>query len=617
MNRTRASSTRGRLPRGWRRWAALGLNAGVAAALLPGCHTPEPIYPTYRETGVALKPITGPLVRPTPLTKAVALPSGEVVRLTKPALPIGVGGRGAEPVRQASANEPANEPAKSGPKGVVPPDPVPAPPSVPVAASENFVDLGTSLRLAGVGNPTINLAREVVREASARYLAARVLLLPDINVGGNYHLHQGVLQASPGIIRQTDSQALFLGFGARTLAAETVAFPGVRLFSHLGDAIFEPLAARQRVAVRSSESQAVQNATLLDVAVRYLELVGAEGRIEVLRQSELELAQVYELTARYARAGQGRAGDANRASANTQMFRRQTQQAEEDAAVASARLAELLSLDPSTRLHPPPGQIRPVRLVDEEADLQALIAQALRSRPEITARTAAVAEAQTRVRQERTRPFLPTLSVGFSGGGFGAGSNKVDPYFSSIQGRTDLDVIAYWTFQNMGLGNRARTRTAAALRGQAIAALDADINRVRDEVGAAKARAEQAARQVEIAHRELAIAEEGAQLELTRIKQAVGLPLTVLDSFRQLAEARQELVRALVEFNVSQFRLFVALGLSPLAQAAPAEVGPPTEVHATPPAAPGMLPPPANAAEPALPPPNLPAVPGVLPVPKR
>jgi outer membrane protein TolC len=593
-----------------------GLNAGVAAALLPGCHTPEPIYPTYRETGVALEPITGPLVEPTLQAKTGARPGGEVVRLTKPALPFAVNsGRGTESVRQVSATEPAAAAGKHN-SGVVPPDPVPAPPSVPAAAAENFVDLGTSLRLAGVGNPTINLAREVVREASARYLAARVLLLPDINVGGNYHLHQGVLQASPGIIRQTDSQALFLGFGARTLAAETVAFPGIRLFSHLGDAIFEPLAARQRVAVRSSESQAVQNATLLDVAVRYLELVGAEGQIEVLRQSELELARVYELTARYARAGQGRAGDANRASANTQMFRRQTQQAEENAAVASARLAELLSLDPSTRLHPPPGKIRPVRLVDEEADLQALVAQALRSRPEITARTAAVAEAQTRVRQERTRPWFPTLSVGFSGGGFGAGSNKVDPYFSSILGRTDLDVMAYWTFQNMGLGNRARTRTAAALRGQAIAALDTDINRVRDEVGEAKARAEQAARQVEIAHRALAIAEEGAQLELTRIKQAVGLPLTVLDSFRQLAEARQELVRALVEFNVSQFRLFVALGLSPLAQAAPAEVGPPTEVHATPPAAPGLLPPPANA-EPALPPPNLPAVPGVLPMPKR
>lgn len=595
MSRKLSSSIRNRSPRVWRRWAVLGLNAGVAAALMPGCKTPEPIYPTFVETGVALTPIPGPLTKPTSQAKAAT-------------------GRSSDLVRQVAAAEPADSPGKSKPKSaIVPPAPVPAPPSVPPAATENFVDLGTSLRLAGVGNPTINLAREAVREATALQLAARVLLLPDINIGGNYHLHRGLLQASPGIIRQVDSQSLYLGAGSRTLAAESVAFPGVRLFSHLGDAVFEPLAAQQHVAVRASESQAVQNEILLDVATRYLELVGAEGRVEVLRQSELELAEVYRLTAQYAQAGQGRVGDANRAAANTDLFRRQTQQAEEDTAVASARLAELLSLDPSTRLHPPPGNVRPVRLVDEEAELQALLAQALRSRPEVYARSAAIAEAQTRVRQERTRPWLPTLSVGFSGGAFGGGGNLVSYNFSPLGGRTDFDVLAFWTFQNLGMGNRARTRTASAIQGQAVAALDTDINRIRDEVGEAKARAEQTARQIEIAHRELTIAEEGAQLELARIKQGVGLPLEVLDSFRQLAEARQELVRALIEFNIAQFRLFVALGLSPLAQAAPADVGVPSEVHANPPGAPGMPPAPVNP-EPAVPPLNLPAVPGVLPM---
>jgi hypothetical protein len=45
----------------------------------------------------------------------------------------------------------------------------------------------------------------------------------------------------------------------------------------------------------------------------------------------------------------------------------------------------------------------------------------------------------------------------------------------------------------------------------------------------------------------------------------VGRPIETLDSFNQLLDARQELVRAVVAFDIAQFRLFVAAGSNPLA----------------------------------------------------
>ena len=72
----------------------------------------------------------------------------------------------------------------------------------------------------------------------------------------------------------------------------------MRLFSHLGDAAYEPLAARQRVTVRRSEALAVQNETLLAVASAYLELVGAEARLDILRQGETDLAELARLPLR-------------------------------------------------------------------------------------------------------------------------------------------------------------------------------------------------------------------------------------------------------------------------------------------------------------------------------
>ena len=46
----------------------------------------------------------------------------------------------------------------------------------------------------------------------------------------------------------------------------------------------------------------------------------------------------------------------------------------------------------------------------------------LAQRPEIAARGADVVLYETRLRQERVRPLVPTLAVGFSAGDFGGGT---------------------------------------------------------------------------------------------------------------------------------------------------------------------------------------------------
>src|SRR5262249_39737017 len=153
-----------------------------------------------------------------------------------------------------------------------------------------------------------------------------------------YHLHRGALQASPGFIREVDTQSLYVGAGARVVGAETIAIPGIRLFAHLGDAYYEPLAALQRVAMRGAQAQAVQNDTLRNVTTAYFELIGAETWLEILRKGDTEITEVVRLTDVYAARGQRREGDADRARGNAELLRGQIRRAEEAIAVASARL---------------------------------------------------------------------------------------------------------------------------------------------------------------------------------------------------------------------------------------------------------------------------------------
>ncbi len=462
------------------------------------------------------------------------------------------------------------------------PSPAPAPSGVVQAqataaqppsesGTDPTIDLAGALELAGVSNPTVNLAREAAREAEASLLAAEALKLPSLSAGLNFRVHRGNLLPSGGTVLDVDSQSLYFGSGAGAVGTAAVAVPGVSLVYPLADIIAEPRAASARLAGRRADAGAVTNEVLLDVATAYLELVRADAAVAELTRGERDFAEVARLTAAFAQAGQGRAGDANRVAANLELVRGQLANATGERAAASARLAELLGTDPAARLAPPAAPLVPLQLIDASAPTDALVAQAEANRPELVARSARLAEAQVRVRQEETRPLLPTLSAGFSVGGFGGGSDLAGPDFGRFGVRTDFRAAAVWNVRNLGFGNRAlvaRNRSAVA---QASARLVAARDRVREEVAAAQADIIAAAGQIETAKRRLATAEDGFRAETARTKQGEGLPLEALDSTRSLTEARLEVIRAVTAHNVAQFRLLAAVGTSPGIAALPTD----------------------------------------------
>ena len=426
------------------------------------------------------------------------------------------------------------------------------------------IDLMISWRLAARQNPSIGLAQQVIQERVAYLLQARTIALPSLNAGANYHAHNGNLQRSSGVILPVPAeQSLYAGGGARTLAAESVAIPAVRFFAPIADAWYAPLAARQEVSASQFASRATFNSILLDVTKRYIELLGAEARFEVLRRSELDMSEVVRATLAFTQAGQGLESDANRARADALSLRSKVQAAEGEIAEASARLAQLLQLDPSIGLRTPGGPLAIVTVIDPDEQLDQLVATALQFRPEVAARSNEIGAAEVRYRQEQMRPMLPTIAVGFSAGTFGGGSQLVVPTFGSFSGRSDFDVVAFWTLQNLGVGNaglRGRTR---AVMNESISRRARTVNQVRDEVASAYADVCAQLQAINVSQRRLATAEPGFVNELRRARAKQGLPIEVLNMVHLLIDARESLVRSVIEYDKAQFRLYVALGQPP------------------------------------------------------
>ena len=443
------------------------------------------------------------------------------------------------------------------------------------------IDLASALRLAGIQNPQVLLARQRVLEAVAERQFAAVQILPTLNGGTSYDAHTGNLQQSSGNILATNRTALYVGSGTFATAAGTVSIPGVLLSGNVAEGVYRYLTSRQVVVQREFATAAEQNQVFLRVALAYCELIRGEGRRAIAEQIRDQAAEVARITAAYARTGAGRKADADRAATELGRRRADLRLAEGNILAASARLCFLLNLDPSIRLHPTDAYAVPMPVVPDPVPLNELVAIALMRRPELGERRAVITEALLTLEGAKVLPFSPTVLLGFSAGGFGGGSNLVNPVVGNLGPRSDFDVVAYWSLRNLGFGNLALINIAKARLKATQYREMAVMDQIRDEVAEAYARSH--ARFAQMAEDEGAVRSsiQGFDLDLERIRQAVPTdeekqprPIEVLDSLRLQADAKNAYLNAIVDYNQAHFEIYVATGQPPadaLAQPVPVD----------------------------------------------
>ncbi len=485
----------------------------------------------------------------------------------------------------ASASPPAQARLGAAVAGQPPaeqmPAPRPLPPSaapagLPACPDATPIDLGSALKLAGVENPEILIARQRVVEAVTLRQLAAAQILPTLNFGTNYDAHTGPVQQSSGNILKVNRSALYVGAGANAVAAGTVSIPGVVYNLNLSEAVYGALIARQNVARARFASLAVRNDVFRRVANTYTELLGAEGRRSVAQQTRDEAEEVAKMTAVFAREGQAARADADRAA--TEYDRRQSELAEAQAEllIASARLAELLNLNRPVLLRPAEDRLLPTPVVPEPIPLAELLAIALLQRPELAEKQAAIRQALLALDGAKLLPFSPNMIVGFSSGTFGGGSGLVasppraaaigltpQPRFGNFGQRNDFDAVMYWTLQNLGMGNLALIRTARSRVGIAELERLEVLNRVRREVAEAYVRVQVRFAQVARTEKAVLSGEKAFREDFRRVRGGVGRPIELLESLRLLAQARYAYLRAIVDYNEAQIDLYVALGQPP------------------------------------------------------
>jgi len=436
------------------------------------------------------------------------------------------------------------------------------------------IDLPGALRLAGARDLDIAIARTRVAQAAAELVHARALWLPSIFLGPNWIRHDGQAQIVEGPVRTISKSSLFLG--ATAAAGSSVAGPipaggpaqvtGLTTVLRFSDAIFLPLAAEQVVGARNASVRAATNDALLGLAESYLELQRTAGRLAIAREAAAHAERLAEVTASFAEAGAGLEGDHQRSLAERDRRRAEIEAALGSLEVASTEVVRRTRLDPRIVVAPvEPAELR-LEIVDAEMPIDTLIELALRNRPELAEARSLVEETLIRLKQARLRPFIPSLAFRYSGGGFGGGK---DAFFGDFASRSDADVNLYWETANLGFTDSAIRGRREAERREA----DLRLYKVQDLVAAEVVRAEKARvaarRELDVVEAAVPKAIRSLELNFRTIREAAGLPvpatrpIEVLQPIQALAAARTDMLDAVIDYNLAQFRLFHAVGRAP------------------------------------------------------
>ncbi len=416
------------------------------------------------------------------------------------------------------------------------------------------IDLATAIQLADANSPLIRIAQARMGAAQARKDLAELLFVPTLKFGPGYFRHDGVDQNRRGDVFQVSRSNSF-ALGGPSLNIDTA------------EAIYLPLVRLQQLNASRENARAVRNRTQLSAADSYFDLLSIHGRLAINSEILDRVGQMLERAKVADKAGLSKTkGDVDRALTELYLRRQERIRLEGQAGAAAARLAQVLLLPPETFLVPSEMGIYPLVLIPSDRSIEDLIETAVANRPELASSRFMAGAANESLRLAQKEPLIPRLNLDYVGGVFGGGRNS---FIGDTSSREDLLLQMNWELRNFGFGNAAQIRERRAQ-------LDISLSEVVQTQAVVTAEVTEAARLAAALFDTLEAAQKAViqveELYRKLLASSFGMfgpretydALEPLLAIQEINRARNNYLNEVIEFNKSQFELYMAIGEPPL-----------------------------------------------------
>ena len=411
------------------------------------------------------------------------------------------------------------------------------------SAAPTFLDLPTTMRLAGARNDDIALARSKHAEAIADSRTAWQRFWPSLSLAAASRGHQGRVQDIGGAVFDASKQQYTLG-GALLVDWSP------------GEIYYSALAANQHALAAGELAEATRKDILLKAIDHYYTLLAAEASLAVA-SDDLQLSDNYAAQLNAATTtGTAYRADFLRASLASTRLRLALGKASESRDLAAANLAETLRLPPLSELRPAKSDLVPVTL-SSPSSIQSLLNLAAASRPELRAAAANLSAASIDADRARLAPLIPSVNAGYSLGALGGGR---DGQWASPRDSHDLFLGLTWKIGPGGIFDTQRKKTTALQQQRATLTERSLQASIANEVVSAATKAASAADQIRLCDKAVADATEILTLASQRKASEIGAVADVLLAREDVSRARQARIQSVTDFNKAQHELRRATG---------------------------------------------------------
>jgi len=409
-----------------------------------------------------------------------------------------------------------------------------------------LLQLDQVLKLAQDQGLDLALARARQDVSAAEAQIARAAWIPELSLSADLWDNEGVVQSTEGEFLDVNKRNATLGVG-------------LSLELDLAEALFGPRSASARLAAQRSATDAVRQSTRQRAAILFLDLLEAQFAQEIATEARAHAQEMERVERTRFESGSGLEVDYQRAQAHTAQVGALVVDSNTTRAMAAARLAQHLNLDPTRD-----WQAQAPRVLEQWSDGNDLLGdlevgagdlslaeRAERQRPELAAARARLRAARLDARGESRRWLLPTLHASVFEGKFGPDLND----------GADSTVTAAGVTWNLALGMAGQAQRARAREAQARFELARLSRLVQAQVAAAHISYKASASRHDLAQARLNAAEAGALLAEQRHAAGAGLLLEALAAQSDRVSASMEVVSARVDRLRASWNLTRALGM--------------------------------------------------------
>jgi outer membrane protein TolC len=412
------------------------------------------------------------------------------------------------------------------------------------------VDLATVARVAVARGIDVREARQRVRAAEGRYESSVEVLFPVIAPTFAYQHLEGVNQNASGTLVSTNFYNL-----VPAVTLQWIVNPG-RVY-------YDIVASRRRLDASREQERAVELDTLRGAAEQYYDLVLAQAKVAVARQSAAQSEEALRLTSRRVRAGTALASDESRALASLAGRRQDLLLAVDRFYQASITLSATLHLDPADTLVPARQEVAQTTLVRDELPVEEALGIAVRHRPDLRA----------------ARTLLAATKADKGGVAWGALGPQLQGAYTLGGLRTRVGGQTFGPDQQqrasagagfaLGVATFGQVKTAGA--NVRISALDVErrLEQIAAQLVSARQASATSALLIPIARQQVQAAEDALRLAQANLNAGTMLLLDVLQAEDEVDNARLRYAQAVVQYNQSQVRLVAAMGLLEVGMLAP------------------------------------------------